>query len=161
MLKSISTFLNAITGNLTFLGTGNRITGDFSNATIANRVMFQTSTVNGQTSVEFIPNGTSTASQLITGTSSSDSANASFAMLRAGLDVNEVRLASERRGTGTHLPMTFYTGSTERARIKTTGQVRFVPLASAPSGAEAGDVYYDSGTNKLRVYNGTSWVDLH
>jgi hypothetical protein len=51
-------------------------------------------------------------------------------------------------------------GNTERARIKSTGQVRFVPLASAPGGAEAGDVYYDSGTNKLRCYNGTTWNDL-
>ena len=49
---------------------------------------------------------------------------------------------------------------TERMRVKNTGQVRFVPLASAPAGAEAGDVYYDSGTNKLRCYNGTIWNDL-
>jgi hypothetical protein len=45
-------------------------------------------------------------------------------------------------------------------RIKSNGQVRFVPLSADPSGAESGDVYYNSSTNKLRVYNG-SWVDLH
>lgn len=45
--------------------------------------------------------------------------------------------------------------------IKDTGQVRFVPLAADPAGAEAGDVYYNSGDNKLKVYNGSSWVDLH
>lgn len=51
---------------------------------------------------------------------------------------------------------------TERMRVKTTGSVRFVPLSADPStGNEAGDVYYNSSTNKLRVYNGTSWVDLH
>lgn len=49
----------------------------------------------------------------------------------------------------------------ERARVKSTGQVRFVPLAAAPSGAENGDVYYDSTTNKLRVYAGGVWTDLH
>jgi hypothetical protein len=49
----------------------------------------------------------------------------------------------------------------ERMRVKTNGQVRFVPLAADPSGAEAGDVYYNSGTSKLRVYNGSIWVDLH
>ena len=56
-----------------------------------------------------------------------------------------------------------YTGAawTERARIKSTGQFRFVPLSSDPSGAESGDVYYNSTSNKLKVYNGTSWVDLH
>ena len=51
-------------GNLTFTGTGNRITGDFSNATIANRVAFQTSTTNSATNPIFIPNGTSTGVNL-------------------------------------------------------------------------------------------------
>jgi hypothetical protein len=49
---------------------------------------------------------------------------------------------------------------TERMRIRTEGQVRFVPLAAAPSNTQAGDVYYDSTTNKLRCYNGTTWNDL-
>jgi hypothetical protein len=53
------------------------------------------------------------------------------------------------------------TNGTERARVKSTGQVRFVPLSADPAGAEAGDVYYNSTGNKLKVYNGTSWVDLH
>jgi hypothetical protein len=55
------------------------------------------------------------------------------------------------------------TGSTtpvERAVVKSTGQVRFVPLAADPSGAEAGDVYYNSTSNKLKCYNGTTWNDL-
>ena len=44
-------------GNLTFTGAGNRITGDFSNATVANRVMFQSSTTNGNTVVGVLPMG--------------------------------------------------------------------------------------------------------
>jgi hypothetical protein len=55
------------------------------------------------------------------------------------------------------------TGSTtpvERAVVKSTGQVRFVPLASDPAGAEAGDVYYNSTSNKLKCYNGSTWNDL-
>jgi hypothetical protein len=56
-------------------------------------------------------------------------------------------------------PMTFGTNSVERMRIKTTGQVRFVPLASAPSSPQAGDVYYDSTLNKLRVYT-TAWETI-
>jgi hypothetical protein len=51
---------------------------------------------------------------------------------------------------------------TERMRVKQGGQIRFVPLAADPTlDVETGDVYYNSGTNKLRVYNGTAWVDLH
>jgi len=53
------------------------------------------------------------------------------------------------------------TGGVERVRVKSTGAVRFVPLAADPASGEAGDVYYNSVDNKLRVYNGTSWVDLH
>jgi hypothetical protein len=54
----------------------------------------------------------------------------------------------------------FGTNNAERMRIKSTGQVRFIPLSADPAGGETGDVYYNSATNKLRVYNG-SWVDLH
>ena len=53
----------------------------------------------------------------------------------------------------------FSTASTERVRIKSTGAVRYIPMAT-PASAEAGDVYYDSTSNKLRCYNGTSWNDL-
>ena len=42
---------------------------------------------------------------------------------------------------------------------KSTGAINFKSYASAPVGA-AGDVYYDSSTNKLRCYNGSSWNDL-
>ena len=53
------------------------------------------------------------------------------------------------------------TGSTtpvERAVVKSTGQVRFVPLAADPAGAEAGDVYYNSVSNRLKYFNGTAWT---
>lgn len=54
-----------------------------------------------------------------------------------------------------------FTAGSERVRVKSTGAVRFVPLSADPASGETGDVYYNSTTNKLRVYNGTSWVDLH
>jgi hypothetical protein len=68
--------------------------------------------------------------------------------------------------TGLYFPLAnvaaVVTDGVERVRAKATGSVRFVPLTADPaSGNEAGDVYYNSSTNKLRVYNGTSWVDLH
>jgi hypothetical protein len=47
-----------------------------------------------------------------------------------------------------------------RVVVKLGGQVRFVPLAADPSGAESGDVYYNSTSNKLKCYNGTTWNDL-
>jgi hypothetical protein len=50
--------------------------------------------------------------------------------------------------------------ATERIRIHSNGGLKFVPQSAAPT-AEAGTVYYDSDDNKLKVYNGTTWVDLH
>ena len=54
-----------LAGNLTFTGTAARITGDFSNATAANRVMFQTSTTNANTALVSIPSGTATFSSAV------------------------------------------------------------------------------------------------
>jgi hypothetical protein len=42
---------------------------------------------------------------------------------------------------------------------KLSGKVNFTPMAT-PGTPAAGDVYYDSTTNKLRCYNGTIWNDL-
>ncbi len=108
-------------GNLTFTGTGNRIRGDFSNATIANQVLFQSSTTNGATQLRAIPNGTGTQTGFFF-YDSSDTVNNAWGAIRtvAGLDV---RLQSAISGTGTYLPMTFYTGGSERMRIDTSGNV--------------------------------------
>ena len=108
-------------GNLTFTGTGNRITGDFSNATNASRVAFQTSTTNGNTIVNIIPNGTASRSDIRL-FSSSDPDNASALIIGASV-VGEARINSTATGTGTNLPLTMYTGGSERLRIDTSGNV--------------------------------------
>ena len=111
----------SISGNLTFTSTGNRIIGDFTNATAANRVFFQTSTVNGNTNVGLMPNGTGVIS-LLQCYASSDLNNSPFFDLRCDSS-NDARLRSGITGTGTYLPMTFYTGGSERLRIDTSGNV--------------------------------------
>jgi hypothetical protein len=108
------------TGTYTFGGTAPRITGDFSNATIANRVAFQSSTVNGATRIPVIPNGTSNASAIAV-LNNSDANNASW--LQLSTSATETLVASTISGTGTYLPMTFYTSGSERLRIDTSGNV--------------------------------------
>lgn len=115
-------------GNLTFTGTGNRITGDFSNATVANRVMFQSSTVNGSTLVSAIPNGTATAAY---SQAYNSSAPDNAAWIGIGINTADARLMSDRAGTGTYLPMTFFTGGLERMRIDTSGVVQVAAAAAA------------------------------
>jgi hypothetical protein len=109
-------------GNLTFTGTGNRILGDFSGASLPNRTMLQTSGANGSTIVGYIPSGTgtSTATRYFNSSSAENCANFDVGMLIAG---TEARLASSITGTGTYVPMTFVTGGSERVRINTSGNV--------------------------------------
>ena len=109
-------------GNLTFTGTGNRITGDFSNATIANRVAFQTSTTNTQTIISVIPNGTATQSQIVA-VNNSDPTNSSTLRFISG--ASDAQIQAAVFGTGTYLPMTFYTGGSEKVRIDTSGNLNY------------------------------------
>lgn len=109
-------------GDIVLSGSGKRITGDFSNATVANRVMF-IDAGNSNTVVEAIcgSSGTVAAYALEEHSLSTtgNSSNASFNLV-SGTDV---RIASGIRGTGTYLPMTFYTGGSERMRIDTSGKI--------------------------------------
>jgi hypothetical protein len=127
-------------GNVNIPTAGARITGDFSGATVANRLMFQTSTVNGNTSVAAIPNGTSVQAN-IRAFANSDPTNASFTDIGADPTVGSF-LRAERAGTGTYLPMTFYTGGSERVRVDTSGNVG---IGRAPNYQL--DVYRSGTTN--------------
>lgn len=133
-------------GDIVLSGSGKRITGDFSNATLANRVIFQTSTANGQTSIGVLPNGTSTSTNLSL-FGGADTANASIAQIVNTGDESSFR--SNVTGTGTYLPMTFYTGGTERMRIDTSGNVLVdgnnLKLFSAKSLAASGYQKLPSG----------------
>ena len=61
-------------------------------------------------------------------------------------------------GSNANNTMNIYTNNVLRVSAKANGQVRFIPLAADPSGAEAGDVYYNSVSNRLKYYNGTAWT---
>jgi hypothetical protein len=110
-----------VNGNVAITGTERRITGDFSNATVANRVMFQNSVVNASTLMYAVPNGTGTIARWRVVNNSSDFVNSSQADF--GITSTEAQIASSITGTGTYLPMTFYTGGSERVRIDTSGNL--------------------------------------
>jgi len=76
------------------------------------------------------------------------------------------------------VPLQMLTNGSERIRIFAAGNVgintttdagqrlqidsslRLVPTSTVPT-ASAGAMYYDNATNKLKLYDGTSWVDLN
>lgn len=125
-----------MTGNLTLSGTGRRILGDFtSNVTQADRVMFQSSTVNGNTLFSILPNGTATTTRFI-GFNTSDPANSGAIQL--SILSTDARLQSFNNGTGTLLPLTFYMSNTEVARVS-TGNNFLIGTAT------------DDATNKLQL----------
>lgn len=112
------------TSGLIFTGTGKRIQGDFSNAAHASRLALVTTVPNGVTSVPIAPNGEShTAS--ITMFSDATLANCSVAQLTVVGEAGDSRIASGIVGTGSYLPLTFYTGGAERARIETDGRFSY------------------------------------
>jgi Chaperone of endosialidase len=107
-------------GNLDFTGISNRITGDFSNATVASRVMFQTNTTNGITRISAIPNG-SGAGSIFTAYGATDPTNSGTLSFYQNASASAI--IASITGTGTYTPLTFTTNGSERLRIFTSGGV--------------------------------------
>ena len=145
--------------NVNFAGTAQRITGDFSNATVANRLIFQTSTVNAGTNISFIPSGTNTNASLQIH-NNSDTTNYSFAHIIG--NASEVRFASNIAGTGTYLPMTFYTGGSERMRINSGAPILCLAggstTATGTGIAFPATVSLSSDANTLDDYEEGTWT---
>jgi len=108
-----------MTGSIAFNGAGLKITGDLSNATINSRLLIQSSTANGDTGVVAVPNGTATTATW-RAYNSVDADNASVAILGA-FGATDVRVSSDKSGTGSYLPLTFHVGGSERGRVTTGG----------------------------------------
>lgn len=118
-----------LTGSLTFSGVGLRILGDFSTATDATRLAFQTSTTNGFTAVSLLPAGTGPGSYL-TVFGLSTLTNSPYGEI--GNDgTTATYITSGCRGTGTYLPMIFNTSGAERMRIAADGTVTVAQGLSA------------------------------
>lgn len=122
-------------GTVKFTKTAQRIQGDFSNATHANRVLFQTSTANSDTIIGVISSGTSrrTAFNLY---NNPDTAVA--VTLQSSIDATKATLVT----TGA-IPLTLAMNSIERQRMDTNSSA-----ISAPS---------DVRINANAYYDGTNW----
>lgn len=74
-----------------------------------------------------------------------------------------VRAAGAPSAGSVPMEMSWGIGSSSTASnvvLRSGGQWRFVPMASAPASPLQGDTYYDSTLNKLRTYDGTTWNNL-
>ena len=107
-----------ISGNETHTGTGALFLADFTNATVASRFAFQTSTTNGTTGIYALPNGTSTAASW-QATNAADPTNASKILIATNAST-DVQLVSGINGTGTYLPLSIYTNGGQSAQFSAT-----------------------------------------
>lgn len=114
--------------NLNFTSTAQRITGDMSNATHANRLSFQTNVVNGATSPFIIPNGSGTIGQIVVANASNPTDSA-FGSLQ--VDAASVKLVSNVLGLGVQLPIEIRIGLISAIDINTS---RAVSIANTSAG---------------------------
>ena len=131
-------------GNLTFTGTGARFLADFTNATVTNRLAFQTSTTNSTTGIYALPNGTSTAASW-QATNAADPTNASKILIATN-GSTDVQLVSGINGTGTYLPLSIFNGGLGRFVFGTAGQFGIGPIASVSYGT-TGQVLQSNGAS--------------
>jgi len=97
----------------------NLIQGDFDNATVNNRTKFKTTTLNGTTNVYAVPNGSSTSAGYSV-SNAADPTNASKITIATN-GSTDTQIISGINGTGTYLPMSFYTNNALAAQIDTSG----------------------------------------
>lgn len=97
-----------------------RIRGDFTTTVYSARVSFQTTTVDGATVVQAVPNGSSNVSAFKS-VNSADANNGSF--MQVSSHPTEGRLESGAAGSATFLPMAFVAGGAERMRLTPEGNL--------------------------------------
>lgn len=107
-------------GGITLPVLGARIRADFTNATPSSRLSFQSSTTNGNTAIQAIPNGSSTTASWQVVNNSADQVNTS--LLNLQIEAAMARVASTIRGTGTQLPLALSIASLDTAYFGILGQ---------------------------------------
>ena len=141
-------------GNLNFSSTAQRITGDMSSATLGNRLGFQSSVTNGNTNFYVIPNGSATTAG-VTYFNSSSISNSSYGGITITSTV--VSFNSGQLGTGTFLPMAFFTGGSEQMRLDSSGNVG---IGTSSPGTQL-NVYKSTATQvAIRPQNSLAYADF-
>lgn len=174
---TVTVFCDYPAGKAVIQNSAGNVQLDFSNATVLNRNSFQTSTTNSSTGIYALPNGTSTAASW-QATNNADPTNASKVLIATN-GSTDVQLVSGINGTGTYLPLSFYTNGAQKGQINLAGDYTAVgnlvaqngiivnnktvgTSYSIPSGYSAsstGPVTVSSGVT-VTVPSGSRWVVL-
>jgi hypothetical protein len=125
----------------------NLIQGDFDNATLNNRTKLQTTTTNATTNVYVAPNGSSTSAGVSVANNSSLTNASKIVMATNG--TTDTQIISGINGSGTYLPLSFYTNNALAMQVGTSGNVGI------------GGAAVDAGEGKLNIASSTSPSSLH
>jgi hypothetical protein len=120
----------------------NLIQGDFDNATLNNRTKLQTTTTNATTNVYIAPNGSSTSAG-VSVANNSDLTNASKIVMATN-GSTDTQIISGVNGSGTYLPLSFYTNNALGMQLSTAGNLTVTGTVTQ-SGAPAFSVTKSSG----------------
>lgn len=136
----------------------NLIQGDFDNATINNRTKFKTTTTDATTNVYAVPNGSATSAGF-TVTNAADPTNASKLTIATN-GSTDTQIISGVNGTGTYLPMSFYTNNALAMQVKTNGIINNV--YSGATGIVPGYQYYrlNSTVAGANVSTAQNWLGV-
>ena len=137
----------------------NLIQGDFDNATVNNRTKFKTTTLNATTNVYAVPNGSATSSGF-TATNAADPTNASKITIATN-GSTDTQIISGVNGSGTYLPLSFYTNNTLAMQIGTNGQMTIAATANPTFSAYSSATQNTSANVFLKVACGTEEWDTN
>jgi len=99
----------------------NLIQGDFDNATLNNRTKLQTTTTNATTNVYVAPNGSATSAGVSVANNSSLTNASKIVMATNG--TTDTQIISGVNGSGSYLPLSFYTNNALAGQFDTSGNL--------------------------------------
>lgn len=65
-------------------------------------------------------------------------------------------IRADASGTKGH----FQINGNDSFTVMSDGSIRLIPQGTAPTSPVEGQIYFNSGDNKLKCWDGTSWKDL-
>jgi hypothetical protein len=134
----------------------NLIQGDFDNATLNNRTKLQTTTTNATTNVYVVPNGSSTSAGVSVANNSNLTNASKIVMATNG--TTDTQIISGVNGSGTYLPLSFYTNNALAMQIGTNGQVTVAATANPTFSAYCSSTQSISAATNTKIqYQTEEW----
>lgn len=129
----------------------NLIQGDFDAATVNNRTKLQTSTTNATTGVYVVPNGSATSASVQIA-NAADPTNASKVVVATN-GATDTQIVSGANGSGSYLPLSFYTNNDIRFQMGNAGELNVRTAPGTVSSGSSGQFLTSGGPGA-----GVSWT---